>query len=85
MAMTATKFFGHFKALNQYVRDTRDASDDLKAKVQAMAAAFRTSYTTESFRQALDKDGPVESELEDRTTSALMALNRDRVTRGTKG
>ena len=83
MAMTATTFFGHFKTLNQYISANRDASDDLKTKVREMAAAFRTCYTTESFRQALAGDDPVETEVEERTTSALMAFNQERVTRGT--
>ena len=81
MPMTAATFFAHFKKLNAHLSANPDASDELKERTREMTSAFRSCYTAESFRQALTNGEEVESELEDRTTSALMAFTKDRATR----
>ena len=80
MAMTTAAFFAHYKKLNTYLSANPDASDELKERTRELAAAFRSCYTADAFRQALSENREVESELEDRTTSALMAFTKDRAT-----
>ncbi len=81
MAITAAEFFKHFKKLNAYLSSNPDASDELRERTRELASAFRSCYTADAFRQAVAKNEEVESELEDRTTSALMAYTQDRATR----
>ena len=81
MPMSASTFFAHFKKLKAYLAENPDVSDELKHAFAAIAGAFKTAYTAEAFKQALADNQPVDSELEERVTSALILLNRDRTRR----
>ena len=78
MAMSASDFFTHFKRLNAYVAQNKNSSADLQEAFRALTTSFKSTYTPDAFRQAISGNEDVTSDLEERITTALMALNRER-------
>ena len=78
MPLSATSFFAQFKKIRGYLGENPDASVELKQAFAQLAASFKAEFTADAFKQALADDQPVSSDLEERMTSALMILNRER-------
>ena len=80
MAMPASAFFANFKKLNAYMRENQGVSSEFDHAFAELAAAFRTAYTPDAFREAVTNNKPVDSDLEERLTSVLVIFNRERAT-----
>jgi hypothetical protein len=76
MTMSASDFLAQFKRIKAYLNDHPDAPDELRQAYASCAAGFKAAFTPEQFKQALSSGQSVDSDLEERVTSALMLLNR---------
>ncbi len=84
MSMTATAYLAHFKRVKAYLDDHPDASDELRRAHEADGAAFKVAYTPGALKQAIASGATVDVNLEDRITSTLLLLNRERARRGAR-
>ena len=84
MVMTAASYLAHFKQVKGYLESHPEASDELRRAHEADGAAFKAAYTPEALRQALAAGSTVDVNLEDRITSTLLLLNRERARRGAR-
>ena len=84
MSMTATTYLAHFKQVKAYLDGHPDASGELRQAHEVDGAAFKAAYTPEALKQALASGATVDVNLEDRITSTLLLLNRERARRGAR-
>ena len=84
MVMTAASYLANFKQVKAYLDGHPGASEELRRAHEADAAAFRAAYTPEALKQALASGATVDVNLEDRITSTLLLLNRERARRGAR-
>ena len=85
MVMSASTFLAQFRQIKAYLDSHPDASLELRASFAGDNAAFKLAYTPDAIKQALSDNAPVDSDLEDRITSTVILLNRDRARRGSSG
>jgi hypothetical protein len=78
MPLSATSFFAQLKKIKAYLGENPGASAELQQAFGQLAASFKAEFTAEEFKQALAEDRLVSSNLEERVTSAMMILNRER-------
>jgi len=81
MPMSTSAFLAQFKQLKAYLEAHPDASEELKTAYAEDTAAFKQAYTPEARRRALADNESVGSDLEERMTSTLILLSRDRARR----
>jgi|GEM_PF-2326282 len=82
MVMSTAAYLAHFKQVKSYLEGHPEAAAELRRSHEADAAAFKAAYTPEALKQALAAGATVDVNLEDRMTSTLLLLNRDRARRG---
>jgi hypothetical protein len=78
MVMSTSVYFAQFKQIKAFLAEHPEASDELKKAFADTAAAFKAAYTAEAFKQALTENQPVDSDLEERITSALILFKSER-------
>lgn len=82
MVMSAANYLAHFKQVKAYLDGHPEASAELRRSHETDAAAFKVAYTPEALKRALTAGATVDVNLEDRMTSTLLLLNRERARRG---
>ncbi|MCP4899105.1 MAG: hypothetical protein GY906_19225 [bacterium] len=82
MPMSAKNFYARFVAMQKYIKAEPDAPVELRDAAGQVGAALKGSYTSEAFKQALADDAEIDSELEERLTSALILMNQHRTKSG---
>ena len=78
MVMGVARFVAQFRQIRDYLEGHPDASDDLRAAFTGLSKAFKAAYTPEALKAALGEDSALASDLEERITSAVILLNRER-------
>jgi hypothetical protein len=81
MAMSVATYLGHFKQVKAYLETHSEASPELRSSFAGDAAAFKAAFSPEALKQALAGNAAVDVNLEDRITSTLLLLNRERARR----
>ena len=82
MTMSAKMFYARFKALQKYVKTAPDAPLALSEAAAQVGAALKACYTAEAFKLALEEDVEIESDIEERLTSATILMNQHRAKQG---
>lgn len=77
MPITATRFLAQFKELKSRI-ESGTPSPALEAAFRRLVEAFRTTYSTDTLKQALASDASVPSDLEEQLTSVLVLHHRER-------
>lgn len=77
MPLNANLFYSKLKRLKLYVSSHEDVSAELKEAYQKLLASFKATYTSEAFKEALQNNSPVDSNLEELLTSAEILMKRD--------
>lgn len=78
MPLNAAAFLGQVRQIKGYLDGHPQASDSLTSAYEAMWKAFKSTYSAEDFKQVLASGTPIDSNLEELVTSALLALNQER-------
>ena len=77
--ITAAAFLGQLRQIKGYLDAHPQASEGLSGAHDALLKAFKSTYTTDDFKQALASGAEIDSNLEELVTSAVMQLNQERL------
>lgn len=78
MVVPASNFLSHFKRIKEYLSEEGKGSQELREAFLKLNESFKKHYTPESFKELLQKNGPICDDLEEKLNIVLIAFNKEK-------
>ncbi len=77
MTVLASAFFSQYKRIKDYLSTEGKGSQELRDAFAKLNESFKKHYTSEAFKELLQKNGAICDDLEEKLNIALIYLNKE--------